>query len=113
MGDEVGDLLSKCRPVHTVTLDAFEMSIYEITNAQYGTDDGTISTSKVNYWETVIEHPVFFFVHTTPKRVYVWKLNEKTIYLQGYFSFYFASKLKKGVSTWIRITIHLLLLLLQ
>jgi formylglycine-generating enzyme len=35
MGDEVGDLESDCRPVHTVTLSGFEMSINEITNSQY------------------------------------------------------------------------------
>jgi len=35
MGDEVGDLEDWCRPVHTVTLDDFEMSTTEITNEQY------------------------------------------------------------------------------
>ena len=35
MGDEVGDLDDDCRPVHTVTLDGFDMSITEISNAQY------------------------------------------------------------------------------
>ena len=35
MGDEVGDLWSGCRPVHAVTLSSYEMSNYEITNAQY------------------------------------------------------------------------------
>ena len=35
MGDEDGDLWSGCRPVHTVTVSSFEMSIYEVTNAQY------------------------------------------------------------------------------
>jgi len=37
MGDETGDLSSECecKPVHTVTLDSFEMSRYEITNEQY------------------------------------------------------------------------------
>jgi formylglycine-generating enzyme required for sulfatase activity len=35
MGDEVGDLWSECRPVHTVTVSGFDMSVYEITNAQY------------------------------------------------------------------------------
>ncbi|MDP2982027.1 MAG: SUMF1/EgtB/PvdO family nonheme iron enzyme [Candidatus Latescibacter sp.] len=34
MGDEVGDL-SNCLPVHTVTVSSFQMSVYEITNAQY------------------------------------------------------------------------------
>ena len=35
MGDEVGDLWDGCRPVHTVTVSSFEMSTYEVTNAQY------------------------------------------------------------------------------
>ncbi|MFC1489867.1 SUMF1/EgtB/PvdO family nonheme iron enzyme [Candidatus Latescibacterota bacterium] len=35
MGDWYGDLPFLCRPVHTVTLSTFEMSIYEVTNAQY------------------------------------------------------------------------------
>ena len=41
MGDEVGDLDDmiwvevNCGPVHTVSISSFEMSIYEITNAQY------------------------------------------------------------------------------
>jgi len=35
MGDEVGNLHSGCRPVHTVTVSPFEMSVYEVTNARY------------------------------------------------------------------------------
>jgi len=35
MGDEVGDLDDRCWPVHTVTVSSFDMSIYEVTNAQY------------------------------------------------------------------------------
>ena len=35
MGDEVGDLSDSSQPVHTVTVSGFEMSITEITNAQY------------------------------------------------------------------------------
>jgi len=35
MGDEVGDLWNACSPVHSVTVSGFEMSVYEITNAQY------------------------------------------------------------------------------
>jgi len=35
MGDEVGDLWDGCRPVHTVTVSGFKMSVYEVTNAQY------------------------------------------------------------------------------
>ena len=35
MGDETDDLLTGCRPVHTVTVSSFEMSKYEITNEQY------------------------------------------------------------------------------
>jgi formylglycine-generating enzyme required for sulfatase activity len=35
MGDEVGDLWEGCRPVHTVMVSGFEMSVYEVTNAQY------------------------------------------------------------------------------
>ena len=35
MGDEQGDLWKGCRPVHTVAISAFEMSVCEITNAQY------------------------------------------------------------------------------
>jgi formylglycine-generating enzyme len=35
MGDEKGDLWKDCRPVHTVTINPFEMSESEITNAQY------------------------------------------------------------------------------
>ena len=56
MGDEVGDLWDECRPVHTVTVSSFEMSIYEVTNAQYSvylTDalasgDITANSSTVN-----------------------------------------------------------------
>jgi len=55
MGDSVGDLWSDCRPVHTVTVSTFEMSIYEVTNAQYAvyltealaSGDITISSSTV------------------------------------------------------------------
>lgn len=35
MGDEAGDLWKSCRPVHTVRVDSFRMSITEITNEQY------------------------------------------------------------------------------
>jgi formylglycine-generating enzyme required for sulfatase activity len=35
MGDETGDLMSACRPVHTVTISEFEIGVYEITNAHY------------------------------------------------------------------------------
>ena len=35
MGDEVGDLWDGCRPVHKVTVSGFEMSVCEVTNAQY------------------------------------------------------------------------------
>ena len=35
MGNILGGFTSDELPVHTVTLDAFEMSVYEITNAQY------------------------------------------------------------------------------
>jgi formylglycine-generating enzyme len=35
MGDEMGDLADLCRPVHTVTVSAFDMSKHEITNTQY------------------------------------------------------------------------------
>lgn len=35
MGDEDGDLWDGCRPVHSVTVSAFEMGIHEVTNAQY------------------------------------------------------------------------------
>lgn len=35
MGDEIGDLYSSNRPVHTVTVSDFEMSITEVTKAQY------------------------------------------------------------------------------
>ncbi|MCE5250652.1 formylglycine-generating enzyme family protein [bacterium] len=35
MGDEDGYLSDECRPVHTVTVSSFEMSVYEVTNAQY------------------------------------------------------------------------------
>ncbi len=35
MGDEDGDLWDYCRPVHTVTVSAFDMSVYEVTNAQF------------------------------------------------------------------------------
>ncbi|MHB9027566.1 MAG: formylglycine-generating enzyme family protein [Candidatus Latescibacterota bacterium] len=35
MGDEAGDLPGDTRPAHTVTLTGFEMSVHEVTNAQY------------------------------------------------------------------------------
>ncbi len=35
MGDSIGDGYNDERPVHTVTLDTFQMSKHEITNAQY------------------------------------------------------------------------------
>ena len=41
MGDETGDLWSGCRPVHSVTVSGFEMSVYEITQGQYKSVTGT------------------------------------------------------------------------
>jgi len=41
MGDEVGDLWDECRPVHTVTVSSFEMSIYEVMQGQYTSITGT------------------------------------------------------------------------
>jgi len=48
MGDEIGDLHSDCRPVHAVTLNEFEMSSCEITNAQYAQ-----FLNKLNTWGAI------------------------------------------------------------